>query len=84
LSLAAVREDYSIIIGTGEKNRRQVEAKSLCRLRIYGKFEARGLLNRKIRRIRALQDFINKGGRAAGHFNDVGPIRDQPSILLGI
>jgi hypothetical protein len=67
------------LIGTDEQNRGQVEANSLCRLHVYGKFEAPGLLNRKIRRIRAVQDFVKKGGRTAGHFN--GPIRDQPSIF---
>jgi hypothetical protein len=66
------------LIGTGEQNRGQVEANSLCRLHVYGKFEAPGLLNRKIRRIRALRDFVNKGGRAAVISTMSGPYEISP------
>jgi hypothetical protein len=69
------------LIGTGEQNRGQVEANSLCRRQVYGKFEAPGLLNRKIRRSAPFKILSTKVAERRVISTMSGPIRDQPSIF---
>ena len=49
-------------------------------LRLIDQFELGRLLDRQIRRLGALQDAIDIGGRAPVQVHDIDPIRHQPAI----
>ena len=60
-----------------EKRLRDGEAECLRRLEIDDQLEFRGLLDRQIGRLGALQDFVDLGGGLPELFGQLRPVRDE-------
>src|SRR5262249_43842696 len=67
--------------GTEQHRLRDREAKSSRRLEVDDQLEGVGLLDRKVRRLGALEDLRDEPGRLTPHLVPVGPVARQSSPL---
>src|SRR5258708_13935465 len=70
---------FDHLVGGGKQRRRYAEAKHLCRLSVDDQFKLRRLHNRKILRLRALEDAAGIDANLAECVGKARSIADQPA-----
>src|SRR5262245_49984222 len=68
---------FDHLVGESEQRRRDFQAERLGGLEIDNQFEAGGLLDGQIRRLRTLEDFVHVRSRPSVHLSEVRSIRDE-------